>query len=257
MEISRDTLLGGRLVCMQHSTGYRFSVDAILAAHFHMPSKGASLLDLGAGCGIISIISLYRWPERIQEVCALEVQPQLAELASINFRENGFSGKCRVVNGDLNRILHYFPAESFSQVICNPPFYRQGSGRTSCDTESLHARHQILADISAIVGAAAAVVKNGGSVVFIYPAEGLGELCSELARARLEPKRFQFVYSYPDTDSDARLVLVMAVKNAGRGVRILPPFYIYDKKNGEFSSQMKRLYMPNPVCTSETALSEE
>lgn len=257
MEISRDTLFNGRLVCMQHTAGYRFSVDAILAAHFQTPCKGASLLDLGAGCGIIGVIAMYRWADRVQEVCALEVQPQLAELASNNFKENGFSDKSRVVNGDLNRILEYFPAESFSQVICNPPFYRQGSGRTSSDTESLHARHQILADLPAIVRGAAAVVKNGGSVVFVYPAEGLGELCSELARAALEPKRLQCVYSYPDAASEARLVLVAAVKNAGSGVRILPPFYIYDKKNGDFTSQMMRLYRPNPVSTSVTSFFKE
>lgn len=245
MERSRDTLFNGRLTCMQHTAGYRFSVDAILAAHFQVPCKGASLLDLGAGCGVISIIAMYRWAGRIREICALEVQPQLAELALCNFRQNGFSDKCRVVTGDFRNILQYVPAESFSQVICNPPYYRRGSGRTSGDIESLHARHQILADLHDTVGAAAAAVKNRGTVVFVYPAEGLGELLSELSQAKLEPKRLQCVYSYPDAAAAACLVLVAAVKNAGHGVKVMPPFYIYTRKNGEFSPQMKKIYLPN------------
>lgn len=251
MEISRDTLFDGRLVCLQHTAGYRFSVDAVLAAHFQPPEKGASVLDLGSGCGIVSLIVMYRWAKRIREIAALEVQPQLAELTRRNFAENGFSGQCRAVAGDLRNILDYFPPESFSRVICNPPFYRQGSGRTNVDSESLLARHQVLAGLSDIVMAAAAVVKTGGSAVFVYPAEGLGELVGEMGRSRLVMKRLQCVYSYPEPAGSARLVLVSAVKNAGSGARILPPFYIYARKNGGYSEEMASLYLPNPENGTE------
>lgn len=246
MDISRDTLFDGRLICLQHTTGYRFSVDAVLAAHFQPPGKGASILDLGSGCGIISLIVMHRWGKSIKGIDALEVQPQLAELSRRNFAENGFAGQCRTVVGDLQNIDRFFAPESFSQVICNPPFYREGSGRTNADPESLYARHQILANLAQIVGAAAAVVKTGGAVVFIYPAEGLGELIVEFARARLELKRLQCVYSYPEPAGPARLVLVSAMKNAGSSVQVLPPFYIYTRKNGVYSPEMERLYAPFP-----------
>ncbi len=251
MDISRDTLFDGRLICLQHTAGYRFSVDAVLAAHFQPPGKGASILDLGSGCGIISLIVMYRWGKMIKEIAALEVQPQLAELSRRNFAENGFAAQCRTVAGDLRNIGHSFAPESFSQVICNPPFYREGSGRTSADPESLYARHQILASLSQIVGAAAAVVKTGGTVVFIYPAEGLGELVAELTRARLELKRLQCVYSYPEPAGPARLVLVTAMKNAGSGVQVLPPFYLYTRKNGAYSPGMEKLYSPHQENETE------
>lgn len=244
MDISRDTLFAGKLTCLQHTTGYRFSVDAVLVAHFQPPGKGATILDLGSGCGIISLIAMYRWGERIKEITALEVQPQLADLSRRNFTENGFSGKCRAVQGDLGSILQYFPPESFSQVICNPPYYREGSGRTSSDPESFYARHQILAGLPEIIGAAASVVKTGGTVVFVYPAEGLAELIAEFSRARLKLKRLQCVYSYPIPAAPARLVLVTAMKNAGSGVQVLPPLYIYTRKNGDYSPEMEKLYSP-------------
>ncbi len=245
MAISRDTLFNGRLFCLQHTDGYRFSVDAVLAAHFQQPAQGASILDLGCGCGIISLIVMYRWKTRIKEITALEVQPQLAELSRRNFAENGFADQCRVVSGNLVNILDFFPPESFSLVICNPPYYREGSGRTSADPESLYARHQILAGLAEIVGASSAAVKTGGIVVFVYPAEGLGELVGELSRARLVLKRLQCVYSYPHPAAPARLVLVAAMKNAGSGLQLLPPFYIYTRKNGDYSEEMKKLYSPN------------
>ena len=244
MEISRDTLFDGELTCLQHRTGYRFSVDAVLAGHFQAPGKDASILDLGAGCGVISLIVMYRWAERIKEIAALEMQPQLAELARKNFSGNGFIPQCRVIEGDLRNILKHFQPESFSQVICNPPFYKMGSGRTNTDVESLHARHQILASLSDITLAAAAVLKNGGTAVFVYPAEGLGELIAELQRVKLEPKRLQCIYSYPEPTCNARLILIAAKKNAGHSLYIEPPFYIYSRKNGEYSQEMKKLYSP-------------
>lgn len=251
--ISRDSLFDGRLVCLQHRQGYRFSVDAVLAAHFQPPARGASLLDLGCGCGVIGLIAMYRWDQRIVQLTGLEVQPQLAELARCNYRENGFTGKCRVVHGDLRNILALLEPESFSQVICNPPFYKLGSGRQNSDGESLLARHQILANLDETVAAAAAVLRSGGYLVMIYPAEELSELLISLSVHRLEAKRLQCVYSYPDVTAAARMVVVSAVKNGGRGVQVLPPFYIYRQKNGDYSPAMQRLYAAEPDEQSEMA----
>ena len=123
--VSCDTLFAGRLHCLQHRSGYRFSVDAILAAHFSPPLPGATVLDLGGGCGVIALICLYRWQQQIASVSCLELQPGLAGLASRNMAMNGYADKMKVVQGDLRNILDFFPAESFSQVICNPPFYKK------------------------------------------------------------------------------------------------------------------------------------
>lgn len=251
--LSRDSLFDGRLVCLQHRQGYRFSIDAVLAAHFQPPARDSSLLDLGCGCGVIGLIAMYRWGRRIRHLAALEVQPQLAELARRNFRENGFNGKCRVILGDLKNILEYLEPESFSQVICNPPFYKEGSGRQNIDGESMLARHQILAGLDDTIAAAAAVLRSGGCLVMIYPAEGLSELLTGLTARRLAAKRLQCVYSYPDPTMAAKMVVVSAVKNGGWGVRVLPPFYIYRQKNGDYSPAMQRLYAADPLEQDETA----
>ncbi len=242
--VTCDALFDGRLRCLQHRTGYRFSVDAILAAHFSPPPPGASLLDLGGGCGIISLICLYRWRQQIATVSCLELQPALADLASRNMTLNGLSGKMEVVAGDLRRILDFYPAETFSQVICNPPFYRKNSGRPSRDQEAFVARHQVCCTLPEVAGAAALVLKNRGKAVFVYPASGLNALMAALHQVRLVPKRLQTIYSYPGVGNHARLVLIEAVKNGGEGLRILPPFYIYEHRLGPYSKMMQRLYDP-------------
>jgi tRNA1Val (adenine37-N6)-methyltransferase len=187
---------------------------------------------------------MHRWRERIASVSAFEIQPQLCDLICQNFRINAFENACFCVQGDVKTILNHLEPESFSQVICNPPFYRPENGRQNKNSESMIARHQIAATLMDFTKAAAAAVKNGGSVVFVYPAEMFTELADSFLGMRLEIKNLQFVYSYSDTNDEARLVLVRCVKNGGRGVKVAPPFYIYARKNGQFSKEMQRLYAP-------------
>lgn len=242
--ITSDSMFAGAVSCLQFRDGYRFSVDAVLAAHFHQPGQGETVLDLGSGCGIIGLIMMYRWGDRIAALHAFEYQPQLRELAEKNFAVNDYAAKCSCIEGDVKNILSHLKPESFSLVVCNPPFYRPDSGRQSRGEESRIARHQIVADILDFTSAAAAAVKNGGTVVFIYPAEHFTELSESLIRVRLEIKQLQFVYSYPDRRGEARLVLVKCTKNGGRGVHVLAPFYIYENKNGSYSMEMQELYEP-------------
>lgn len=242
--VTSDSIFTGAVTCKQFRDGYRFSIDAILAAHFHEPARGERVLDLGAGCGIISLIMMYRWGERITSLHALEYQPQLCELIRENFQSNGYGEKCTCINGDVKRISVSIKPESFSHVVCNPPFFRTDSGRSSAGEESRIARHQVTADLDDFSQATASAVKNGGTAVFVYPAESLTHLIDSLSRAKLEVKNMQFIYSYPESTANARLVLVKCIKNSGKGVKIAAPFYIYEQRNGNYSGEMQKLYLP-------------
>ena len=240
--VTRDALFDGHLYCCQHRPGYRFSVDALLVAHFSRPHSGARVLDLGSGSGIIGLIICYRWGRELAGLSCLELQPQLAELARTNVRDNGFSDLMTVTHGDLRRILDHFPAESFDQVVCNPPFYPLTNGRPSQNQEAFVARHQVHGGLTEIVAAAAAVCRHRGRVVMVYPAKELAGLLAILMAEHLTPKRLQLVYTSPGSTSEARLVLVEAVKNGGEGLSVLQPFYINERPGGPLTAEMQRLY---------------
>lgn len=241
-DVSGDSLFAGRMVCRQPRQGYRFSVDAILLAHFSPVQSGDSVLDMGCGCGIVGLILMFRWQKLLQSLVGLEIQPELAKLARENSRLNGFGYQFTIVEGDLRNIKVYFRAESFSRVFCNPPFYTSGSGRESTDRQSLIARHQVCSSTDQAMAAASFVVKNRGSVSVVFPADRLVELFGSMRVANLQPKRMQMVYSYPERQTIAGLVLVEAIKNGGPGITILPPFYMYQGKNGPYSDDMQRMY---------------
>jgi tRNA1Val (adenine37-N6)-methyltransferase len=249
-DISRDSLFEGELVCFQSRKGYRFSIDAVLVAHFVDVRQNERILDLGTGSGIISMILLYRWRDRLQKVSGIEVQQGLAELARKNLKTNNFGERGEIIEGDIKNINTLIEPESYDKVVCNPPFYIPTSGRTSKNVQSQLARHQILGTLRDFLEASFFAVKNGGLVTFIYPAERIGDFFSLAKESHFEVKRVQFVYSYPHKTAAARLVLIQCAKNGGPGSEILPPFYIYCQKNGAYSPEMQDLYTKNQEAMS-------
>ncbi len=238
-DLTDDTLFSGALICRQHRDGYRFSVDAVLAAHFALSKPGQRVLDLGCGCGVIGLILAHRQPQIM--VSSLEMQEDLAALAEENGRLNGFADRFRVIRGDVRTIARLLAPESFDLVLCNPPYRKKDSGRINQDDQSALARHELSGEITDFVRAASFAIKNRGKVVFVYPARRSNTLLAALHEQRLTPKRLQPVYSYPGAGS-ARLVLVEAVKNGGEQIEILAPLYIYERRNGGYAPAMLALY---------------
>jgi len=239
-DYTEDTLFNGRIRCLQHRKGYRFSVDAVLIGNFIQPKQGDKILDLGCGCGIIPLILTYRWPKI--SVSGLEIQPNLASLAKKNVELNDCQERIEIIPGDLKEIEKYVESGSFDWVVSNPPYRKSGSGRVSLGDEQAFARHEQLADLAKVVKAAEWSVKKGGKVVFIYPASRGGAVISELKKSGLEPKKILSIFSYPGTS--ASLLIIEAVKHGGEEMTILPPFYVYEKRDGEYSREMAEYYSP-------------
>ncbi len=239
-EYTFDSLFSGKLQCVQHKQGYRFSIDAVLLGHFIHPKPGDQILDLCAGCGIVSLIIAYRWSDIF--LAALEVQPALAELIRRNIKLNSLDGRLSVIEGDVNQIRDLLAPESYDVVVCNPPYRKAESGRRNIGKEQAVARHEVKADLPGIIKAVVYGLKNRGRASLVYPAERSTSLFAELRKHGLEPKRMQIIYSYPG--SAGKLILVEAVKGGGEELTIMPPMYVYEEQGGKYTLEMAKLYEP-------------
>jgi len=240
--VTDDALFNGHLICRQPRDGYRFSVDAVLAAHFVNPGSNRLVLDLGCGCGVIGLILCFRYPEI--EVAGLELQEALADLAEENIRRNGIENRFSVLRGDVRAIAELVPPESVDLVVCNPPYGGRKTGRLNQDSQAASARHEVQGGIEDFVRAAAFAVKNRGQVVFVYPARRCNTLLAALQAHRLTPKRLLPVYSSAEA-AQASLILVEARKNGGEQLDILAPFFIH-QQGGGYSPAMRALYEASP-----------
>ncbi|MCK5437245.1 MAG: tRNA1(Val) (adenine(37)-N6)-methyltransferase [Desulfobulbaceae bacterium] len=237
-ECTEDTMFSGRLTCVQHRLGYRYSIDSLLLAHFVAPKKDDHILDLGAGCGIVSLILAYRWPD--VTVSAFEIQNRFVSLIRRNIEKNRFQDRIRVIEGDLCGISKLIEPGAFELVVSNPPYRKSGSGRLNPEKEQAIARHEIVADLRSVIRAALFAVKNRGRAAFVYPAARGAALMAELKSSGLEPKRLRIIHSYPG--GDGKLVLIECVKNGREELKILPPFFVYTEPGGEYTEEMARIY---------------
>lgn len=229
----------------QPKTGYRFSVDALLLYDFVNVRRARTIADLGAGSGIIGILLAKKYTEA--DVTLFEIQKGLASLAAKNIEMNSLDGKVHVITSDIREIagrpFSVVNPKSFDIAVSNPPFRKEVSGLLSPEEEKAVARHEIKLRLPELIRAVYYMLRARGRFFIVYLPERLMELMTGLKKERMEIKRLRFVHS--DPASEAKMVLVEAVKDGRTGLKVEAPFYIYSR-SGEYSDEMRMLCSGNP-----------
>jgi len=220
-----DNFLDGKLQIIQSRQGYRFSVDALLLAEFVSVKSEDVVVDLGTGCGIISLVLAVK--SKVGCIVGIELQKELASQAHRNVVLNKLENKIAIIRGDL-RHLPIGPAFAHI-VVCNPPYRRQKSGRINPDSSKAIARHELSTKVNDILVAGKALLKEGGRLALIYPANRLAEIFAKMRIQDIEPKRLQIVF--PNSYSHAKLAMIEGRLHGKSGLKILPPLF----GQGQFS----------------------
>lgn len=237
MTVTEDRFFEGRMRVRQHRDGYRFSVDAVLLAHHAAASPAERYLDLGTGCGIIPLILAFRKPEAT--LTGIEIQKDLADLATANVTENRLTDRITILQRDMKQMTHRDTGGPVDMVVSNPPYRRMRSGRMNPNPQKAAARHEIHATLTQVVATAARMLDLSGRFALIYPAERLAELLSALRAATLEPKWLRTIHSRRETA--AKLVLVEALKGGRSGMKIGPPLVIYGA-DGNYTPEVAAMF---------------
>ena len=115
---TKDHLLDGKIVYFQPKLGYRSGIEPIILAS-QANNKDKTILDLGSGCGPISLILAYRFSNA--EIIGLENNTTHLELSQKSKIENKFSNvefkKEDVCNFNKDYMSY------FDLVLSNPPFF--------------------------------------------------------------------------------------------------------------------------------------
>ncbi|MEW6489262.1 MAG: methyltransferase domain-containing protein, partial [Thermodesulfobacteriota bacterium] len=133
-----DSALGGTVRLVQPQKGYRFGVDAVLLARFAAERPAARALDLGCGCGAVTLCLLALGGAR--EVLGIDIQEQMVDRARRGARWNGLEERARFEVADLRELGRSIAPQSFDLVVSNPPYRPAASGRTSPDPACALAR---------------------------------------------------------------------------------------------------------------------
>ena len=232
-----DDLQCDGLKLIQRQDAFRFGTDSVLLADFANPRKNDRAVDLGCGTGAIALLMAAHRPELT--VDAVEIQPEIADMAARSVAMNGMGDRVRVLCGDMREAWRELGAGRHTLAVCNPPYGRVGAALESQSEAKRIARHEGGLAPGDIARAAAMLVKNGGRFCVIYPAPRAFEMMRAMYENRLAPKRIRTVHA--TYQHAPKLVLVDAVKQGGSQLHWLPPL-ILKKPDGTNTPEWERIY---------------
>ena len=240
MKETLSSLSIGNLQLLQAENGYRYSLDPIVLARFVKTGKRGSIVDLGAGCGVLPLL-LAKLSDA-EEIIGVEVQPEMADRATRNVELNSLSDRVRILSGDIRMIRDIFPAGCFDLVVSNPPYRQLKSGKIAPNDERAAARHELAGGLADFVGAASWLLKNGGNFTLIYLPERLPELMAKMTACGIEPKRMRMVH--PRQGDAAKMVLLEGYKGGRPGLQVENPLYIYKNNvvGRDYTEEVQQMY---------------
>ncbi|WP_193140648.1 MULTISPECIES: tRNA1(Val) (adenine(37)-N6)-methyltransferase [unclassified Meridianimarinicoccus] len=218
-DLTRDLLLGGRVVIWQPRKGFRAGVDAVLLAAAVPARPGQSVLELGCGVGTASLCLATRVPDLA--VFGVELQPAYADLARRNATETGVD--LTVATADIAALPADLRNRSFDHVLANPPYYQRSQGPASEDA----GRDIALAGdtpLAAWVEAATRRLTPGGCLTMIQQADRLPDLLAALDR-RLGA--VEVLPLAPREGRPAHLVLLRAIKGRRTPFSLRAPLVLH------------------------------
>lgn len=228
---------------LQRRGGYRFTLDAVLLAHF-AATEGAStpgpMLELGAGSGVVSFLLVKQFG--LGPVDALELQPAVYARLERAVALNGCETRVKPLLGDLRRIREVVLGGQYAHVVSNPPFRVASTGVRSPDDERAVSKSEVACDAGAVVAAARYALMPGGSVSLVYPAARVAEVLGLLTQAKLHPSVLRFVHSH--VGSPATRFLVQALRDRDRGLAVRPPLIVHGEGPGGYSAEVAVLMEP-------------
>ena len=232
-----DDLQRGGLRVIQRADAFRFGTDAVLLADFAAPRRHDRVCDLGTGTGIIPLLLYAR--ENTISADAVEIQPDMADMAARSMAMNGLNEKIRVLPGDLRSIRTLLPHARYDLVTCNPPYGKAGGTLLNPDASKRLARHEESCAIEDVACAAAWLLQNGGRLCCVFPAARMIELSDAMRKYRMAPKRIRMVHSR--VEKAAHLCLMEGMLDARPVLIIEPPLVIYDENNA-YTPELRRIY---------------
>ena len=226
------------LKIIQNRNGFCFGIDSVLLSDFAKNiKKGSKVVDIGTGTGIISILLCAK--TNLEKIYGVEIQPEVAEMASRSSKLNNLENKFEVINENIKNIFKVLNKNEFDAIVTNPPYKKLDTGLKSIEEKQLISRHEVECNLEDVIKNASLLLKNLGEFYMVHRAERLIDIACILRKYKLEPKNIRFVHS--KADEKPHLILIKAVKGANEFLNLEKPLVIY-REDGEYTDEILEIY---------------
>lgn len=194
------------------------------------------ICDLGTGTGIIPI--LLAGKTESQHITGVEIQPQMADMASRSVEINGLTHRVNIVCKDLRDLREMNQTQDI--VTANPPYMKAQAGLPNANPSVDMARHEVAGGLEDFVRTAAMLLKQGGALYMVYRPDRMTDLIYLLRKNKLEPKAIRFVVSHEGKAPN--VMLVKAVCGGRPGSLVIHPQLVVYSADGTYTQELLHIY---------------
>lgn len=144
-------------------SGMPVSTDGVLLGAWIDLTNCSSLLDIGTGTGLLSLMCAQR--NHKLKIEAIDIEPHAIEAARINFSSSPWSDRLTIYHNDV--LKHQFD-HCFEAIICNPPYFN--SGERAANSTRAVARHTSSLNHSQLLERCWSLLTATGCANFVLPA---------------------------------------------------------------------------------------
>jgi len=204
-----------RFTINQNPEVFRVGTDGVLLGAWVGTGGVGTVLDIGAGTGLIALMLEQRIPDA--HITAIEPDEKSYQCGLGNIRKSGKESKISIVNVALNDFLPEINTQ-YDLIVTNPPFF--ANSLRNPDNTKAGFRHSFSLPASEIINFAMKFLAERGRLSLILPyAEG-NVFVAEAAIAGLFCLRMTKVRSLSDS-IPGRLLLEFSRQRGTTSVKIL------------------------------------
>lgn len=232
-----DDLQRNNLKIIQNPSKFCFGMDAVLLSGFADVRAGERVIDLGTGTGIIPLLLSAKTAG--DHFTGLEIQADMADMASRSVYMNELSSRIRIDCGDIREAAQKYGASSFDVVTSNPPYMIGGHGLQNPESAKAIARHEVKCTLDDLVRETASLLVPHGRCYFVHRPFRLVDLFASMRSYGVEPKRMRLVYPYADREPN--MVLVEGARGGNPRLAVEKPLVVY-KPDGSYTDEIVEIY---------------
>jgi len=206
----------------------KVGTDGVLLGAWADVSDAHRILDVGSGCGLISLMMAQR---SSASVVGVEIDPAAVLDSQINIEHSPWHNRVSVLEADFNSFIQSNATNAkFDHIVSNPPFF--ASGPVAPDRTRATARHSENLSYEMLILSSSVLLSKNGRLSLISPVERKPDIEFAVELSKMYVTRLTEVSSCIGK-SPVRLLWEISVNNADL---LLGRIAIKDS-NGRYTSE--------------------
>jgi tRNA1Val (adenine37-N6)-methyltransferase len=220
-----------QFIIQQEKSAMKVNTDGVLLGAWTNVTGAKTVLDIGAGTGLISLMIAQR-TEAI--ITGIEIEKNAADEAAQNVKNSKWSDRVSIQYISFQDFVAT-ALNKFDLIVSNPPFFSNGVKNTNPHLSM--ARHNHLLPFEDIINGSKMLLSKNGMLSLILPAGSANEFIEKALFRNLFLSRLTEVKPFPDSKPNRCLMEFRKVQDALQKTEML----VFDETRKDYSKEFKTL----------------